>query len=919
MLLARGATANAVGSVTVSPAVVPVPVSAAQKTAVLVTASVSGLAAGTTSSCTGVLSRQPSGTVIINLGPVNTSPASASGTASVTLQGLIPGGTPAGAAQAAVTCGAASMTAPFRTTTVAALNVTPAAVPAGGVVTFTAMIAAGGALASTPCSLTITDPSGVVPPLFVQSLAVSGGTATTPASSSVNVTLPASAPVGGANASLSCVVSGAGTFGDSADFTIVPPNTVTVTDVSTPAIAGNPINVTSVTLPGYSCIATIVPPAGAQIDSPISVAGATGTVVNTIALPLTMPAGTSSLTVSCNDPMNAANVATSVAQSVVVVNVAVPPPGAPGAVESVTVTPSAVPVLANAAQNTAALVTASVSGLAAGTTASCTGVLTRQPSGTVIVNLGPVSTSPAPASGVASVTFQALIPGATPAGAAQASVTCGASSMTAAFRTTSVAALTVTPASVSPGGVATFTAIIAAGGVLASTPCSLTITDPSGAAPSLFTQPLTVSGGTATTPASASVNVTLPASAPVGGANGSLSCVVPGAGTFGDSVDFAIVPPNTVTITGVSTPATSGNPINVTSITLPGYSCIATLVPPAGAQIDSPIAIAGATGTVVNTISLPQTMPAGTSSLTVFCNDPTNAANVAMSVAQSVVVLSAATTPPAASCAGVPAPVGSTATAPVANAGSSYSGTEGVLLQFSGAGSLPSAGAVLTTCVWTFGDGGRATMLSPTHIYAAPGTFAVTLTVSDSTGKSATATANAVIVPQLPLCSQPAVTGTTAPLPCTGTLTCPTTSLPGQCLAPCATLVLDANLCPQPYRAAKVATGGPYSGTVSQLVTFQGLASMVGTRRVCSADATLGTGGPFCNLVPATDLPTPVTFSWDLGDGTRANGNPTTHAYGQQGNYVVILTVTFDDGSTATGTTTAQIASPPQSGDGAGS
>jgi PKD repeat protein len=429
---------------------------------------------------------------------------------------------------------------------------------------------------------------------------------------------------------------------------------------------------------------------------------------------------------------------------------------------------------------------------------------------------------------------------------------------------------------------------------------------------------LTVSGGAATTPASASVNVTLPASAPVGGANGSLSCVVSGAGTFGDSADFAIVPPNTVTITGVSTPATAGNPINVTSMTLPGYSCIATLVPPAGAQIDSPTAVAGAAGTVVNTIALPQVISAGTSSLTVSCNDPMNAANVATSVAQSVVVISAATTPPAASCAGVLAPAGSTATAPVANAGSSYSGTEGVLLQFSGTGSLPSAGAVLTTCVWTFGDGGRATMLTPTHIYAAPGTYAVTLTVSDSTGKSATATANAVIVPQLPLCSQPAATGTAAPLPCTGTLTCPATSLPGQCLSPCATLVLDANLCPQPYRAASVVTGGPYTGTVSQLLNFKGSASMAGTRRVCSADATLGTGGPYCSLVPATDLPAPVSFSWDLGDGTRANGNPITHAYGQPGSYVVILTVTFDDGSTATGNTTAQIAPSPQSGDGAG-
>src|SRR5262249_9618786 len=139
---------------------------------------------------------------------------------------------------------------------------------------------------------------------------------------------------------------------------------------------------------------------------------------------------------------------------------------------------------------------------------------------------------------------------------------------------------------------------------------------------------------------------------------------------------------------------------------------------------------------------------------------------------------------------------------------------------------------VLTTCVWTFGDGGRATMLSPTHIYAAPGTYSVTLTVSDSAGQTATANATATVIPQAPLCSQPAATGTVAPVPCVGTLTCLATSLPAQCLPPCATLVLDAVLCPQPNRAANVITGGPYSGLVSQLVSFQGSASMIGTRRV---------------------------------------------------------------------------------------
>jgi PKD repeat protein len=248
---------------------------------------------------------------------------------------------------------------------------------------------------------------------------------------------------------------------------------------------------------------------------------------------------------------------------------------------------------------------------------------------------------------------------------------------------------------------------------------------------------------------------------------------------------------------------------------------------------------------------------------------------------------------------------------PIANAGSAYTGTATDPVQFSGTGSLPSGGAVLTTCVWTFGDGDRATTLNPVHSYGAPGTYAVTLTVSDSAGLSATATTTATIAPAPLLCSQPAATGTVAPTPCAGTLFCPSTSLPGQCLPPCATLVLDATLCPQPGRAARVTSGGPYSGIVSQSINFQGSATMSGTRRLCSADATLGTGGPFCNLVPATDLPAASVYSWDFGDGTRSFGTPVGHAYGQTGTYVVILTVTFDDGSLASATTSAQITAAP--------
>ncbi len=44
------------------------------------------------------------------------------------------------------------------------------------------------------------------------------------------------------------------------------------------------------------------------------------------------------------------------------------------------------------------------------------------------------------------------------------------------------------------------------------------------------------------------------------------------------------------------------------------------------------------------------------------------------------------------------------------------------------------------TYEWAFGDGGSATGASATHTYAAPGTYLVSLTATDSAGNSNTAT-----------------------------------------------------------------------------------------------------------------------------------------------------------------------------------
>jgi PKD repeat protein len=66
-------------------------------------------------------------------------------------------------------------------------------------------------------------------------------------------------------------------------------------------------------------------------------------------------------------------------------------------------------------------------------------------------------------------------------------------------------------------------------------------------------------------------------------------------------------------------------------------------------------------------------------------------------------------------------------------------GTAGAAVSFNGAASRDPDGAI-TGYTWRFGDGAVASGVAPSHAYAAPGSYTVTLTVTDSAGQSASST-----------------------------------------------------------------------------------------------------------------------------------------------------------------------------------
>ncbi|HTO00808.1 MAG TPA: PKD domain-containing protein [Microthrixaceae bacterium] len=83
--------------------------------------------------------------------------------------------------------------------------------------------------------------------------------------------------------------------------------------------------------------------------------------------------------------------------------------------------------------------------------------------------------------------------------------------------------------------------------------------------------------------------------------------------------------------------------------------------------------------------------------------------------------------------------------APVAAAtGTPTSATTPLQVQFSSAGSTDSDGTIVEY-LWDFGDGGTSTEANPIHTYAAPGSFNITLTVTDNRHASGTATTTVTV------------------------------------------------------------------------------------------------------------------------------------------------------------------------------
>jgi M6 family metalloprotease-like protein len=209
---------------------------------------------------------------------------------------------------------------------------------------------------------------------------------------------------------------------------------------------------------------------------------------------------------------------------------------------------------------------------------------------------------------------------------------------------------------------------------------------------------------------------------------------------------------------------------------------------------------------------------------------------------------------------------------------------------------------------WLFGDGGTSAAQSPDHIYALPGTYSWSVTVS-ADGKTCARSGSIAI-------ASPCVLTCSASVPASGAAGSPlsflATATPDHCTdAPVFAWTFgDGAVSSLEDPSHTYAAAGSYPWTLT--VTVQGLTcSRSGTISIappctltCTATAppvgSVGVDAPFHATASPSNCSGAPTFSWDFGDGENSSSPDPVHAYEAPGTYAWSLTVSTQQGTTCT-------------------
>jgi beta propeller repeat protein len=241
----------------------------------------------------------------------------------------------------------------------------------------------------------------------------------------------------------------------------------------------------------------------------------------------------------------------------------------------------------------------------------------------------------------------------------------------------------------------------------------------------------------------------------------------------------------------------------------------------------------------------------------------------------------------------------------------------GQVTNLDASGSSDSDGTI-TNYHWDFGDNSSADGVSVNHTYTSAGAYQVILTVTDDGGATGTATTS-VLVDTPPIATiSPVATvalGQTTTLDGSGS-----SDLDGSIVS-YAWDFGDGSVGSGVTTSHVYADSGTYqitltvtdnhdatsTATVSVRVNALPIASIAPIRTVIVGEATV------LNASGSSDPDgTIMSYVWDFGDGSTGGGATMNHTYVAAGTYQAILTVTDNDGATATAVGSAVVQTPAQ-------
>ncbi|WP_254061096.1 PKD domain-containing protein [Clavibacter michiganensis] len=230
------------------------------------------------------------------------------------------------------------------------------------------------------------------------------------------------------------------------------------------------------------------------------------------------------------------------------------------------------------------------------------------------------------------------------------------------------------------------------------------------------------------------------------------------------------------------------------------------------------------------------------------------------------------------------------------------------------------ADGTVASYAWDFGDGSTGTGPTPTHAYAAGGTYTVALTVTDDKGLTGTASTQVTVVAP-PVNREPTavIASTTADL--VANLDGRASSDPDGTIASWAWEFGDGTTGAGASIAHPYAKAGTYTVALTVTddkgATGRTTASVTVTAPSVNQAPVAAFTSTVANLVASLDASTSsdpdgtvASYAWAFGDGTTGTGRTTTHAYAAAGTFAVSLTVTDDKGLATTTTSQVTVQAP---------